>query len=410
MASSRDDFIIAIRSAFLKKSTKQKFSLLTLVSISIFIIILSSLDFKAVKYLKIGINEIVYRSTFFVSVPENFIKNSYIRINQYSNFYKDYDNKVNELEKFKAENISSEIIKSENKELKELIEDFTLTQNKILAKVIVDHKSPFLKTIIINKGSADNIKIGTNVYDKSYLVGRVIEVNYKSSRVLLLSDLNSNVPISIIPGNIQAIIIGNGDNSGKIKYIKDNLYETIENQSIAYTSGTGSIFKSGIPVGKIKILNQDVYINFYSDFTQLKYVFAEVEPEIKKSSFEDPETVITDQSEEVSINNTEKIKINLLNEKIEILKDSNSKLIEENKTLNSKTNKLNQQISDLENQVRTQAKKIDQNDIDQKELEFLKLNLIYSSKCQKTVFKKGFKVGTQEYKDCIYRKGKQLND
>ena len=410
MASSRDDFIIAIRSAFLKKSTKQKFSLLTLVSISIFIIILSSLDFKAVKYLKIGINEIVYRSTFFVSVPENFIKNSYIRINQYSNFYKDYENKVNELEKFKAENISSEIIKSENKELKELIEDFTLTQNKILAKVIVDHKSPFLKTIIINKGSADNIKIGTNVYDKSYLVGRVIGVNYKSSRVLLLSDLNSNVPISIIPGNIQAIIIGNGDNSGKIKYTKDNLYETIENQSIAYTSGTGSIFKSGIPVGKIKILNQDVYINFYSDFTQLKYVFAEVEPEIKKSSFEDPETVITDQSEEVSINNTEKIKINLLNEEIEILNDSNSKLIEENKTLNSKTNKLNQQILDLENQIRTQAKKIDQNDIDQKELEFLKLNLIYSSKCQKTVFKKGFKVGTQEYKDCIYRKGKQLND
>ena len=280
MASSRDDFIIAIRSAFLKKSTKQKFSLLTLVSISIFIIILSSLDFKAVKYLKIGINEIVYRSTYFVSVPENFIKNSYIRINQYSNFYKDYENKVNELEKFKAENISSEIIKSENKELKELIEDFTLTQNKILAKVIVDHKSPFLKTIIINKGSADNIKIGTNVYDQSYLVGRVIEVNYKTSRVLLLSDLNSNVPISIIPGNIQAIIIGNGDNSGKIKYTKDNLYETIENQSIAYTSGTGSIFKSGIPVGKIKILNQDVYINFYSDFTQLKYVFAEVEPEI----------------------------------------------------------------------------------------------------------------------------------
>tara|TARA_B100000161_G_scaffold258325_1_gene223142 strand:+ start:118 stop:1350 length:1233 start_codon:yes stop_codon:yes gene_type:complete len=410
MASSRDDFIIAIRSAFLKKSTKQKFSLLTLVSISIFIIILSSLEFKAVKYLKIGINEIVYRSTFFVSVPENFIKNSYIRINQYSNFYKDYENKVNELEKFKAENISSEIIKSENKELKELIEDFTLTQNKILAKVIVDHKSPFLKTIIINKGSADNIKIGTNVYDKSYLVGRVIEVNYKSSRVLLLSDLNSNVPISIIPGDIQAIIIGNGDNSGKIKYTKDNLYETIENQSIAYTSGTGSIFKSGIPVGKIKILNQDVYINFYSDFTQLKYVFAEVEPEIKKSSFEDPETEITDQSEKVSLNNTEKIKINLLNEEIEILNDSNSKLIEENKTLNSKTNKLNQQILDLENKVRTQAKKIDQNNIDQKELEFLKLNLIYSSKCQKTVFKKGFKVGTKEYKDCIYRKGKQLND
>jgi len=59
MASSRDDFIIAIRSAFLKKSTQQKFSLLTLVLISAFIILLSSLDLKVIRYLKIGINEIV---------------------------------------------------------------------------------------------------------------------------------------------------------------------------------------------------------------------------------------------------------------------------------------------------------------------------------------------------------------
>ena len=70
MASSRDDFIIAIRSAFLKKSTQQKFSLLTLVFVSIFIILLSSLEFKAVRYLKIAINEFVYRSSFVVSIPE----------------------------------------------------------------------------------------------------------------------------------------------------------------------------------------------------------------------------------------------------------------------------------------------------------------------------------------------------
>ena len=72
MAESRDDFIIAIRSAFLKKSTKQKFSLLTLVSISIFIIILSGINFTPIKKTKIFINEIVYRSSFIVSLPENF--------------------------------------------------------------------------------------------------------------------------------------------------------------------------------------------------------------------------------------------------------------------------------------------------------------------------------------------------
>ena len=80
MASSRDDFIIAIRSAFLKKSTQQKFSLLTLVFLSVFIILLSSLDFRAVRYLKIAINEVVYRSSFLVSIPENFLKDSFIGI------------------------------------------------------------------------------------------------------------------------------------------------------------------------------------------------------------------------------------------------------------------------------------------------------------------------------------------
>ena len=93
MASSRDDFIIAIRSAFLKKSTQQKFSLLTLVFISLFIIVLSSLDLKAVRYLKIGINELVYRSSFFVSIPENFIKNTFIEVTDYTTFFKDYKKK-----------------------------------------------------------------------------------------------------------------------------------------------------------------------------------------------------------------------------------------------------------------------------------------------------------------------------
>ena len=93
MATSRDDFIIAIRSAFLKKSTQQKFSLLTLILISIFIILLSSLDLKAIRYLKIGINEIVYRSSFVVSIPENFIKNTFFGVREYTTFFKNYKKK-----------------------------------------------------------------------------------------------------------------------------------------------------------------------------------------------------------------------------------------------------------------------------------------------------------------------------
>ena len=118
MASSRDDFIIAIRSAFLKKSTQQKFSLLTLVFISIFIIVLSSFDLKFIRYLKAGISEAVYRSSFIVSIPENFLKNTFFEIREYSTFFKDYKINKEELNELKSKSISDKITQFENEELK----------------------------------------------------------------------------------------------------------------------------------------------------------------------------------------------------------------------------------------------------------------------------------------------------
>ena len=64
MATGRDDFVIAFRSAFLKKKDKQKFSLLSLILLSIVVIILSDINFKPIKFVKIGINEIIYRSSY----------------------------------------------------------------------------------------------------------------------------------------------------------------------------------------------------------------------------------------------------------------------------------------------------------------------------------------------------------
>ena len=406
MASSRDDFIIAIRSAFLKRSTQQKFSLLTLLLISTFVIILSSLDFKVVRYLKMGINEVVYRSSFIVSIPENFLKKSFIGIADYSSFYKDYKNNKEELNNLKSKDISNEIIKFENKELKELINDYVSSSDKILAKIIVDHQSPYLRSIIINKGSKDNIKIGTNIYDQSYLVGRVIEVNYKTSRVLLLSDLNSNVPVTIVPQNIQAILTGNGEKNGQIKYIQSSLSDDLSEESIVYTSGTGAIFKSGTPIGKLKIKKDKTIrlnIEFYSDFSQLKYVFAEVitKKEIKKDVPEPNEN-------ENNSNTTINAKIKILEDEIKIIEETNIKLNSKNEILANEINQKNSEIFKFKDKISSQAETIKQFNLDNEELEFLKMNLYYGHKCRRSFINvKGFTVGTEEYKRCVLRKGRK---
>ena len=405
MASSRDDFIIAIRSAFLKKYTTKIF-FINLIVISIFIIVLSSLDFRVIKYIKVGINELVYRSTFIVSIPENFIKNTVNEVSDYTTYFKEFKKNRYELSQLKSKNVSSEITQYENKELKELINDYVSSSDKILAKIIVDKDSPFLKSIIINKGSKDNIKIGTNIYDQSYLVGRVIEVNYKTSRVLLLSDLNSNVPVTIAPQNIQAIITGSGDNIAQIKYIKKGISEELTDESIVYTSGTGAIFKSGIPIGKVRVIENDqskkFYVEFYTDFSQLKYVFAEI---ITKTELEKAEQQMSSNQQ-----NPIDAKLKLLEEELAIIEESNSKFKNENENLKAQINVLNNKKILFQNETNIQKETIKQFNIDTEELEFLRLNLIYSQKCQsRKLFSTGFKVGTPEYKKCIMNKGK-IND
>ena len=274
MAVIRDDFVIAIRSAFLKKSYQQKFSLLTLLFLSVVIIILGSINFKPVQYVKIGINEIVYRSSFIISIPENYFKNLSIKLDEHLNLYDQFKKNETELKNLKEKKLNNNFLILENKKLRELINE-TLQSEDLYAKVLVDKNSPYLKSIILNKGSKDNVKIGMAIVDNSYLVGKVIEVNYTNSRALLLSDLNSKIPVLLEPLDIHAVVSGTGSNYGVIEYTKDDYDQKIKGKEIiVYTSGYGGLFKPGLPVGKLindNKTNKNI-VSFYSDFRQLDYV------------------------------------------------------------------------------------------------------------------------------------------
>ena len=221
MESSRDDFVIALRSAFLKRGTQQRFSLLSLIFFSIIFLILSSVNFKVINYLKIGINEIVYRSSFIVSGPETFVKNNYLSINNHFNLYKENQKNIDELKYLRGKDLSQQIITLENIKYKKLIDDYFIKDKETVAKVLMDKQSPFLRSIIINKGSRNKIELGMIVLDEGYLVGKIVEVNFFTSRVLLISDINSKIPVSLQPGDIQAIMSGKDKQEGVLQYVKE---------------------------------------------------------------------------------------------------------------------------------------------------------------------------------------------
>ena len=408
MESSRDDFVIAIRSAFLKKGTQQRFSLLGLILFSIIFMILGGLNFKGIDYVKTSIKEIAYRASFVVTIPENIIKNSFIKVSDHFNHYDQYIIIQNELKKLEVLDLSKKIMEYENTELKRLIDDYFIKDNQVFAKVLSDKNSPFLRSIIINKGSKNNIKMGMVVEDDSYLIGRVIEVNYLTSRVLLISDINSKIPVTIEPLNIEAIMIGFGRQKGKLQYIEnEKLIKKGDEELIVVTSGSGGIFKSGIPIGKIDqangLDNSEITINFFKDLSQLKYAkissYKKEEMQLdanKKTTFEINDEVITKVK-------SQKIDIDMLQQQNLIAKEIRTKLEEKN-------NKLNIKLINTQKQLEEQKKKNKKIQIEESDIKFLKLNLVYGHKCRRTFLKsKLYKINTPEYRACVLSKG-VLND
>ena len=233
---------------------------------------MGSFNFKVIDYTKVAIKEIVYRSSFIISVPENLLKDSYLTFQNHNRLYKENEKIKSELETLKAKELLNKFIVLENQRLKNIIDDYLVKSDTIIAKVLSDKGSPYLRSIIINKGSKHKMKVGMVVMDGAYLVGKVVEVNYLSSRVLLLSDLNSKIPIIVEPNTVFSILSGTGKDYGIIQYSKK--YEDIKNESIIYTSGVGTLFKAGIPIGKMNIdnLNDEKKVDFFSDFSQLRFV------------------------------------------------------------------------------------------------------------------------------------------
>ena len=272
--TNREDFVIAIRSSFLKKGNKQRVSLIGLIFISIAIIILGKINLPAINYLKISLNEIVYRSSFIVSIPEKKIQESIKIINDHYLVYEDYRVTKKKLKDIQLQSKKYEIefIIQENLRLKKLIDEYIYNSEELIAKVLIDKKSPFLRSIIVNKGTKDKVELGMAVLDGSYLVGKIVETNYSTSRALLISDLNSKIPVAIEPGNIQSILSGTGKSDGKIQYLQNE--GLIEKISIVYTSGSGGLFKSGIPIGKInKFATEDEnFVKYFSNLSQLTFV------------------------------------------------------------------------------------------------------------------------------------------
>ncbi len=268
----RDDLVISARSIFLNKGNRRKFSLLTLIILSIIVLSLEYFKTGPINQFRSVTKDAVFKTSYFISLPFLSLKNAYYGVSDLLKIHEENKQlKIIDLniEKLKFEN---QYLKEENIRLNALIEEKALfSDNYHITNILLDQQSPYLRSIVINKGFKHDIKIGSAVRNGSYFIGKVIGVNYLTSRVLLINDLNSKIPVIIEPNGISAIVSGNGSKfNGDIEYLPEN--NQVEEGHVVYTSGVDGIISSGIPIGKITIKNSKKFVKFFADFDQIKYV------------------------------------------------------------------------------------------------------------------------------------------
>ena len=174
----------------------------------------------------------------------------------------------------------NKFLRQENPKAQRFIQEEKIYEDETIpAKVILRVNTITASSMTINKGAGDGMKIGNPVVKNNNLIGQVEEVNYKSSRIKLLSDINSNIPVVI--GELLTQAIFSGDPSSKtkfsIRYLPENF--RLKSGDRIYTSEIDKILKKGILVGTVSDVKYDestkkqkYSINFNYKLHQTDYV------------------------------------------------------------------------------------------------------------------------------------------
>ena len=124
----------------------------------------------------------------------------------------------------------------------------------ITARAIADTGGAFANSVVINAGNKSGIRKGQATITGEGLVGRVTDVGARSSRVLLITDLNSRIPVVLQSSQARAILAG--DNTHRPKLIHLSPGASISQGDRIVTSGHGGAFPPGLPVGLVASVNE----------------------------------------------------------------------------------------------------------------------------------------------------------
>lgn len=196
--------------------------------------------------------DIAYPVTFVVTRPIGMLQDGLSTIRDYLNLRSDNLRYQAEIERLGE-------MERENRMLRQKLENYQMLLGRqpeteiqsVAANVMFDPGGPFVRTYVLDVGVSSGVVVGDPVIGVTGLVGRIVSVGAMSSRVLLLTDLNSRIPVRVEPSGVNAILAGSNTNRPQLLFYSENASFN-EGDSVT-ASGLGGQIPRGTLIGRIRI-------------------------------------------------------------------------------------------------------------------------------------------------------------
>lgn len=250
----------------------QRFAFLSLICLSIALLVLGKADLVLMERVRTISTDALSPVLSTLSQPINALNKGIERVRELATLVEENERLRRQNERLLKWQSVSRSLDQENDYFRRLLN--ALTDPLVLpitSRVIGDSGGPFVRTLLLGAGTLDGVRVGQAAVGPHGVIGRVVEVGHQSSRVLLLTDLNSRVPVALENSRHKGILVGDNSSSPKLEFLPTNAQVSAGDRVV--TSGDGGMLPAGWPIGIVSSVSEgQVRVQAYADWTRLEYV------------------------------------------------------------------------------------------------------------------------------------------
>ena len=254
------------------KIRQRRIAHIVLVVFSFSLMFLGTLDFSALRSARMGFSDFVAPLVDLVSVPVRGVETMAQGIRTVASLRAENVRLQAENAMLKRWRRRAEILEGENRQLRSVAGAVAPERRRPLtARAVTAPGGAFAHTVLVANGTDQGIEMGNPVVTADGLVGLVVDVGATHARVLMISDINAQIPVILSSSSWPGVTVGNNGPNLSLRFLPEEAAPKIG--ELVLTSGHGGVLPAGVPVGRIDMVQDDfVRVQPAVDLRNLSYV------------------------------------------------------------------------------------------------------------------------------------------